>query len=119
MEKQSNIKRYAVPVIDGKLCLHFGHCEQFALVDYDQDAKAITGTVMENPPQHEPGVLPEWLHEKGADVIISGGMGTRAQAIFQEFDISVVIGAPIDEPNAVVTAFESGAFASGDNVCDH
>ncbi|MCK5740363.1 NifB/NifX family molybdenum-iron cluster-binding protein [bacterium] len=119
MEKQPNIKRYAVPVANGKLCLHFGHCESFAIVDYDQEAKVITSTVMENPPQHEPGVLPKWLHEQGADVIISGGMGTRAQAIFQQFNIAVVIGAPIDEPNAVVTAFEAGELTAGDNVCDH
>lgn len=119
MEKKPNIKRYAVPVVNGKVCLHFGHCENFAIVDYDQEAKAITNTVLEVPPMHEPGVLPKWLHEKGADVIIAGGMGTRAQAIFQQFDIAVVVGAPMEEPSAVVTAFEAGDLAVSDNICDH
>jgi hypothetical protein len=34
------------------------------------------------PPPHEPGVLPTWLHELGADVIIAGGMRQRVLVCF-------------------------------------
>ena len=27
--------RFAIPLAEGQLCMHFGHCEQFALVDVD------------------------------------------------------------------------------------
>ena len=33
--------KYAVPVSGGKVCPHFGHCEQFALIDIDEAKKGI------------------------------------------------------------------------------
>ena len=27
--------KIAIPLAAGRLCMHFGHCEQFALVDVD------------------------------------------------------------------------------------
>ncbi|NLF18973.1 MAG: ATPase, partial [Lentisphaerae bacterium] len=27
--------RLAIPIADGRLSLHFGHCESFALIDVD------------------------------------------------------------------------------------
>ncbi|MFH1848505.1 MAG: NifB/NifX family molybdenum-iron cluster-binding protein, partial [Candidatus Omnitrophota bacterium] len=42
------------------------------------------------PPAHAPGVLPKWLGEQGANVIIASGMGTRAQNLFKENGIDVI-----------------------------
>ena len=70
--------KIAIPMADGRLCMHFGHCEQFALVDVDEIAGKPTNTTLVTPPPHEPGLLPRWLHEQGATVIIAGGMGQRA-----------------------------------------
>ncbi|MCF8063326.1 MAG: NifB/NifX family molybdenum-iron cluster-binding protein [Deltaproteobacteria bacterium] len=108
---------FAVPVAGGKLCAHFGHCDQFALVE-TEDGK-IRETRMHTPPPHEPGVLPKWLSEMGAHVIIAGGMGARAQDLFQESGIKVIIGAPMDAPEALVNQHLSGALVTGDNICDH
>ena len=33
--------RIAIPLAGGKLAMHFGHCEQFALFDVDSDNKEI------------------------------------------------------------------------------
>ena len=99
--------------------MHFGHCEQFALVDVDEQAKKITGKQLLTPPAHEPGVLPKWLHEQGANIIIAGGMGSRAQSLFAENGIKVVVGAPGDDPEKIVAAWLDGTLKAGDNVCDH
>ena len=41
-EKNSNIAFViAMPVAGGRLCMHFGHCEQFALLDVDTANKEI------------------------------------------------------------------------------
>jgi len=64
-------------------------------------------------------VLPRWLHEQGANAIIAGGMGQRAQSLFESNGIQVVVGAPADTPENLVTAFISGTLKSGENVCDH
>jgi len=111
--------RYAIPVSGGKLALHFGHCEQFALIDIDEAAKSILRKELVTPPEHQPGVLPAWLAEEGVNAVIAGGMGSRAQALFQENRIEVVIGAQGDDPEQIVLAHIAGTLATGDNVCDH
>ena len=111
--------KIAVPTAAGNLCAHFGHCEQFALFDVDTDNKTILKTTMLVPPPHEPGLLPTWLQEQGADVIIAGGMGSRAQELFLGKGIRVVTGASQEVPAKVVTDYLSGALKTGDNVCDH
>jgi Mrp family chromosome partitioning ATPase/predicted Fe-Mo cluster-binding NifX family protein len=117
--KEKRTMKIAVPIADGKLCMHFGHCEQFALVEVDDAAKTITGTTYLTPPAHEPGVLPRWLHEQGANVIIAGGMGQRAQGLFSQNGIQVVVGAPGETPEKVASAYLAGTLEVGQNVCDH
>jgi Mrp family chromosome partitioning ATPase/predicted Fe-Mo cluster-binding NifX family protein len=108
---------FAVPTAEGKLCAHFGHCDQFALVETENGK--IQGTSMHTPPPHEPGVLPNWLHQQGANVIIAGGMGAKAQQIFSENGIKVVTGAPVDSPESLVSQYLSDNLMTGDNLCDH
>ena len=111
--------KIAIPVANGNLCLHFGHCEKFAIIDVDEATKTITGAEEAVPPPHEPGVLPKWLHEKGANVIIAGGMGMRAQQFFTQYGIKVVVGASSDNPQTVVLNYLKGSLVTGANVCDH
>jgi len=109
--------KFAIPVSGGKLCSHFGHCDQFALIE-TEDGK-IKGRSMHTPPPHEPGVLPRWLHELGADIVIAGGMGSRAQGLFNESGIKVITGAPMDSPESLVNQYLSDALVTGENICDH
>jgi predicted Fe-Mo cluster-binding NifX family protein len=111
--------RIAIPVANGKLSAHFGHCEEFALIDADRESKTITSTQTLAAPPHEPGLLPRWLAEKGAEMIIAGGMGGRAQGLFQQQNIRVVVGAPSDTPTAIVDAYLNRSLETGENVCDH
>ena len=118
-EKEMKSLRIAVPTAEGRLCSHFGHCEQFALFDVDADNKTILKTTMVVPPPHEPGLLPTWLQEQGADIIIAGGMGSRAQELFLGKGIHVVTGALSEVPEKVVAEYLSGELTTGANVCDH
>ena len=111
--------KIALPLAAGKLCMHFGHCEQFVLIDVDETTRKITGKTTVTPPPHEPGLLPRWLAEQGVTNIIAGGMGQRAQTLFQERNINVVVGAPAGEPETLVADYLSGALVSGANTCDH
>jgi ATP-binding protein involved in chromosome partitioning len=111
--------RIAMPLADGKLCAHFGHCQQFALLDVDEKTKKVTSKQMLTPPPHEPGVLPRWLHQQGANVIISGGMGQRAQQLFSENGIKVIVGAAAETPEKMVEDYLAGTLKTGTNLCDH
>lgn len=117
--KETKTMKIAIPLVDGRLCMHFGHCEQFAIVTADETTKAIGETELLTPPPHEPGVLPKWLGEQGVNVIIAGGMGTRAQQLFTQNGIAVVVGAQAEEPQQLVSAYLSGSLESGENTCDH
>lgn len=111
--------KIAIPTSDGILCAHFGHCQQFAVVDVDLDTKSINNTEMLTPPPHEPGVLPSWLSRMGCNIIIAGGMGGRAIDLFRQNGVEVVIGAPNGKPEDIVRAYLNGELQTGKNVCDH
>lgn len=116
-KSSADSKVLVVPVSGGKLSAHFGHCEQFAFIE-TQNGK-IMETEMRNPPGHEPGVLPRWLYEQGADVILVGGMGDMAQQLLREKGIEVIIGAPMDSPESLANQYLSNTLVAGANVCDH
>ncbi len=111
--------RIAIPLADGRLAMHFGHCESFALVDVDTGSGCIKGRNDVPAPAHQPGLLPPWLSEKGATVIIAGGMGQRAQDLFTQQGIKVIVGAPAETPEALVKDFLEGSLKLGGNACDH
>lgn len=110
--------KIAIPLAAGRLCMHFGHCEQFALVDVAETDKS-TQTQLVTPPPHEPGLLPRWLHEQGVTLVIAGGMGQRAQQLFGQSGIKVVVGAPSETPETLVSAHLQGTLQCGGNTCDH
>jgi ATP-binding protein involved in chromosome partitioning len=111
--------RIAIPVTQGKLSMHFGHCEQFALIDVDSKRKEIISSELVDAPPHQPGLLPVWLKDKGARMVIASGMGRRAQARFQENGIEILVGADSDDPDAIVKAYLDGVLTTGENICDH
>ena len=92
--------KFAIPLAEGKLTAHFGHCQEFALVEVEDNEVKKTETLV--PPPHEPGVLPKWLHDLGTNVIIAGGMGGRALDLFAQNDIKVVVGASALAPEELV-----------------
>ncbi|MFO7997090.1 MAG: NifB/NifX family molybdenum-iron cluster-binding protein [Dehalococcoidia bacterium] len=111
--------RYAIPVSGGVLSPHFGHCEYFALIDADESKKEIIGKELIPSPEHQPGLLPGWLAEQGVTFVIAGGMGSRAQSLFQQNRIGVIIGAVESDPEKAVLSYLNGQLATGNNICDH
>jgi len=111
--------RCAVPVSNGGLSAHFGHCEQFAPIDVDEERKKILTKELIPSPGHQPGLLPEWLAEQGVSVVIAGGMGSRAQSLFNQNRIGVIIGALEVDPEKAVLNYLNGTLATEDNICDH
>jgi predicted Fe-Mo cluster-binding NifX family protein len=111
--------RIAIPMVEGKLSAHFGHCEAFALADANTESKTITSMQTLTPPAHEPGVLPRWLAEQGANLIIAGGMGNRAQGLCEAQNIKVIVGAPTDTPEVIIHSYLNDSLTAGTNICDH
>ena len=111
--------KIAIPVTNGKLSLHFGHCEQFAIFDVDLDNKKITEQDMLIPPAHEPGVLPQWLSGLQVKLVIAGGMGQRAQQLFAQNNIELIVGAVDTTPKELLERYMNNELQTGQNICDH
>ena len=111
--------KFAVPLAEGKLAMHFGHCASFALVDTDPTGKTILKREDVEAPPHQPGLLPPWLAERGVNRIIAGGMGRRAQELFAGHGIDVTVGAAVETPEKLVSDYLAGTLQVGGNACDH
>ncbi|MFP3929064.1 MAG: NifB/NifX family molybdenum-iron cluster-binding protein [Desulfobacteraceae bacterium] len=111
--------RIAIPLANGRLSMHFGHCEHFALIDVDPDSGKVVERQDVDAPPHQPGLLPRWLEERGTRVLIAGGIGQRAQSLLTEMGIRVVVGAPSETPEKLVDDYLAGTLQVGDNICDH
>ncbi|HUI71374.1 MAG TPA: NifB/NifX family molybdenum-iron cluster-binding protein [Spirochaetia bacterium] len=111
--------RIAIPVAEGKLSMHFGHCERFALIDVDPEAKTILKKQEIEAPEHQPGLFPRWLAQQGAQLVIAGGMGPSAQNLFVQNGIRVLTGASAQAPETLAMEYMAGTLVTGNNVCDH
>lgn len=100
---------------DGALVsAHFGRCPEFTLFEID-DGKAVSKEVVQNP-GHEPGRIPQFLHERGVVLIICGGMGMRAKMIFEELGIKSVVGVT-GKVEEIAENFAGGALQGGESLC--
>jgi Mrp family chromosome partitioning ATPase/predicted Fe-Mo cluster-binding NifX family protein len=115
--QEGNAMKIAIPIAEGKLTAHFGHAAEFAIVHIEN--QEVKNKELLTPPPHEPGVLPKWLGDLGVDVIIAGGMGSRAQGLFGENGIKVLTGAPSLTPEELVQQYLANSLVTGENVCDH
>lgn len=93
---------------------HFGRCPSFTLVDIE-NGKVIKRTEVPNP-GHQPGAIPQFLHQKGANFIIAGGMGMRATSFFEEFGIQVIVGVS-GKLDDVIEQIKKGTLRGGESLC--
>ncbi|MFO7772380.1 MAG: FmdE family protein [Dehalococcoidia bacterium] len=59
------------------------------------------------------------MAEQGVTFVIAGGMGSRAQSLFQQHRIGVIIGAVESDPEKAVLSYLNGQLATENNICDH
>lgn len=117
--KKEKKMKFAIPTAQGKLCQHFGHCEKFVFIEVDENKKEITNKEEITPPEHVPGIIPPWVAEQGATIVLAGGMGARAIGLFDEQGIKVVVGCQADIPEKLVNDYLNDKLVAGTNACDH
>lgn len=111
--------RIAIPMSGDYLEQHFGHCEKFAVIDIAAGTKEVTATNVIQAPEHQPGLLPPWLKERGVTLVIAGGMGAHARSLLREASIEVITGAPAERPAVLVRRYLDGTLATVERSCDH
>lgn len=93
---------------------HFGRCPSFTILDIE-DGKVTKRSELANP-GHQPGFIPQFLHEKGVECIVAGGMGMRATSFFEEYGIKAIVGVS-GEIDDVIEQFKKGALKGGESMC--
>lgn len=110
-------KKIAIPLDNGILSSHFGHSQQFAVVD------TLNGEIVNEklliPPPHEPGVIPAWLAQHDVTDVIAGGMGQKAITLFNNHKINVFVGAEQKDYKELALDLVNGTLVAGANYCDH
>lgn len=106
--------KVAISTDNGQVSAHFGRCPEFTIVEI-KDGKVLKREVVPNP-GHHPGFLPQFLHEKGVACIVAGGMGQRAQMLFDEQKINTLMGVSgsIDQ---VIKELAAGKLMGGESLC--
>ena len=117
-EKEKEDKMKIAVASEGQtITQHFGHCQNFNIYEV-QDGTIVQSESVPNP-GHKPGFLPNFLHDLGVNVIISGGIGGGAVDIFCEKGIEVVAGAQ-GEARAAAEAYLAGNLDATGTICrDH
>ncbi|MGD9015056.1 MAG: NifB/NifX family molybdenum-iron cluster-binding protein [Candidatus Omnitrophota bacterium] len=107
--------RVAISTDGDYVSAHFGRCPSFTIVDIEQ-GKITNKEVIDNP-GHQPGLIPQFLHQKGAECIVAGGMGMRATSFFNQLGIQAIVGinGRIDE---VIDKLQKGQLEGGKSLCE-
>ncbi len=95
---------------------HFGRCEKY-LIFKIREGEVIEKEEILNP-GHQPGFLPQFLKQKGVNVLIAGGAGPRAQDLLQDLGIEFILGVS-GNVNEVLTAYLNGELKPGQSQCEH
>jgi predicted Fe-Mo cluster-binding NifX family protein len=111
------MKKIAMPLTNGMLSAHFGHCQNFGIYTVENNQMVKFEQVV--PPPHEPGAYPKWLHELGVELIVAGGMGPKAVQLFSKNGIDIHAGTPGDAPEKVMGDYLSHSLNSEKPSCHH
>lgn len=110
---EKNVK-VAIAADGQRVSEHFGRCPSFTVIDLEEGNLRNT-LILENP-GHQPGVIPQFLHQKGVNCIVAGGMGIRARGFFDEVGIHAILGVT-GKVDDVIKRLQKGTLIGGDSLC--
>jgi len=107
--------KIAISTDGGFVSAHFGRCPEFTIVDIE-GSELKSRQVVPNP-GHQPGAIPQFLHSKGVQCIIAGGMGMRATELFNEMGIKAIVGVSgkIDD---LIGKIKNNTLQGGESLCN-
>lgn len=111
-------RKIAIPINEDEMLeSHFGQARLFAVYQVENDT--ITVKEILTPPPHAPGILPKWINENGATVLLASSMGERAKKILDYFNVEVFLGTPVLAADKLIEKFLAGKLEFDPQLCDH
>lgn len=111
--------KIAIPMSGACLDQHFGHCQNFAFIDIDPGSRKVVSSEVTPAPEHQHGLLPLWLKQRGVTHVIAGGMGAHARSLLKDASVEAITGAPSQTPTVLVERFLEGTLKTNERSCDH
>jgi predicted Fe-Mo cluster-binding NifX family protein len=104
----------AISSDSGNVSPHFGRAPDFTFITIENN-KIVEKRVLPNP-GHTIGSIPKFISDQGAEWMISGGMGRRAQDFFNQYGIEVIMGisGKVDD---VIKKILDGTLEGGESLC--
>ncbi len=106
--------RIAISTDGDRVSQHFGRCPSFTIIEIEENE--IKNKESVDNPGHHPGFIPEFLHKKGVDCIVTGGMGRKAAGFFKQYGIDTMVGitGTIEE---TLEKIKNGTLTSKESLC--
>ena len=106
--------KVAISTDGEEVCPHFGRAPQFTFFTIENN-EVVKEEVISNP-GHTVGSIPQFIHENGAEWMITGGMGHRAVGFFNEYGIKTIVGVT-GKINDVKEKILNGTLKGGESLC--
>jgi predicted Fe-Mo cluster-binding NifX family protein len=92
--------RIAIPVINGQIANHLGHCQKFMIADVEE-GKIVQQVELPNPGHGPGGPPPVFIARLGVKQVLAWGMPGHAQGMFDSLGVKVQLGATGDAQAAL------------------
>jgi len=95
--------------LEAPLGAHFGHCDLYTLISV-KDGKISNVEIIPSMPHQQGGCMApvQYLAQKGAKILIAGGMGLRPLMGFNQVGIDVYFGGNTQTVGEAVNALVQG-----------
>jgi predicted Fe-Mo cluster-binding NifX family protein len=108
--------RVAIPVTDGRIPNHFGHCAAFLIADVE--GGTVKAEALVPNPGHGPGGPPPvFVIGQGVAHVLAWGMPPHAQGMLEAAGVKVQLGVT-GEPGAALRSFLAGTLRLTDEALD-
>lgn len=112
--KEESTMKIAISTDGDHVSAHFGRCPTFTIIEIENGQINSEETVAN--PGHHPGYLPQFFKDMGVACIIAGGMGNKALALFNQFNIKPILGIT-GTVKETVSRISNGTLKGGESLC--
>ncbi|MFO7274183.1 MAG: NifB/NifX family molybdenum-iron cluster-binding protein [Bacillota bacterium] len=115
--------RIAIPLADGHVAPHVGHCKSYLIADVE-DGKVVATCEVANPGHGPGGPPPLFLANQGVNLVLAWGIPQHARDMFRRLGLDFVVGCT-GEASQVLQDYLAGTLKltdeglEGDGSCCH
>ncbi len=83
--------RIAIPLADGDVAPHVGHCRSYLIADVE-DGKVVHTEEVTNPGHGPGGPPPVFLANQGVNLVLAWGIPQHARELFRRHGVEYIVG---------------------------